>query len=83
MTQKRTQLAASNLSTPIDRARAEQRDRQRVHGREQRAEPRVDDAGGEEQLERVGRNPEQVQQERNRGVDVAEQRQQPVAASRG
>ena len=59
-----------------DGGTAEERDRHRVHRREQSAEPDVDDPGGEEQLERVGRNPEHIEQERHGGVEAAEEGQQ-------
>ena len=68
--------SAPHLEDAGDGARAEQGDRQRVHGRDQRADPRVDDPGREKQLERVGRDAEQIEQERHRGVEAAEERQQ-------
>ena len=66
-----------------DGGAADQRDGDRVHGRGQRAEPGVDDARGHEQLKRVGWDAKQVEQERHRGVEAAEERQSPVIASRG
>ncbi len=52
-------------------------DRHRVQRREERAEPPVDDAGCEEQLEGVGRDAEQVQHERDGRVQAAEEGQEP------
>ena len=51
--------------------------------RRQRAESRVDDGAGHEQLERVGRNAEQVEEKRNRRVEVAGDVNSPVAPDRG
>ena len=77
------------LDAARDGGAAEQRDRDRVHRGQQRAEPRVDDAGREEQLEGVGRDAERVEQERHRRVQAAEERQEAgereprIVASRG
>ena len=73
------QLASVERQRASDRARSEHGDRQRVHRGQQGAESRVDDARGHEQAERVGGNAQQVQQERDRGVHVAEHGQQPGA----
>ena len=54
--------------------RDEQCDRHRVDRSKQRSESRVDHAGGEEQLERVGGDAEQVEQERDGRVETAEER---------
>ena len=71
-----TTAPASTCQPAGERAGAEQRHRHGVRGGHQRAEPRVDDAGGHEQVKRVGRDAEQVEQERDRGVDVAEHHEQ-------
>ena len=63
MIAKRSSFRPSNLSVPATAHVPSTAIGQRVHGRQQRAEPRVDDGGGHEQMERVGRNPQQVQQE--------------------
>jgi hypothetical protein len=60
-----------------DRARAEQGDRHGVHRGDQRADPGVDDGGREKELKRVGRNAEEIEEERHGGVEAAEERQQP------
>ena len=43
----------------------------------ERSHARVDDTCGEKQLERVGRNPEQIEQERHRRVKTAEEAHEP------
>src|SRR5206468_9672759 len=53
----------------------------RVERRQESAEARVDDAGGEKQPERVGRDAKQIQQEWHRRSRAAVNR--PVSASRG
>ena len=64
---------ACQRSVPAIAQRSEQRHRHRVHRRHQRAEPRVDDAGREEELKRVGGDAEQIEQERHRGIEAAEE----------
>ena len=55
------------------RARPEERHRYRVHRGDQRAEPRVDDAAGDEELKGVGGYAKEVEQKRDRRRHAAEQ----------
>ena len=71
------QAAAVDSQRAADRAGAEQGDGDGMHRGDQRADARVDHAGREEELKRVGGDAEQVEQERNRGIEAAEERQQP------
>ena len=62
-----------------ERQRTEDCHGDRVHRGNERPEPRVDDAGCQEELKRIRRQVEQVQKERDRAVQTAEERQQPRA----
>ena len=69
-------LADADRQRAGHRTRAEHRDREGVDGAEQGAESTVDDGRGHEQAERIGRNPKQVEEERNRGVRAAKEREE-------
>ena len=66
-----------------DEAGAEDGHHQRVHGRGHGPEAAVEDAGDDEELEEVGRDPREVEQERDRGVDAPEDREEPGAREGG
>ena len=59
-----------------DRAGAEQREGHRVHGGDQAAEARVDDAAREKELERIGGDAKEIQEEGDGRGDAAKQRGQ-------
>ena len=69
--------SAPPADVPGGGAGGEQRHRHRVHRGDERSDARVDDAGGEKQLERVGRNPEEIEQERHRRREAAEEAEEP------
>jgi hypothetical protein len=68
---------------PGDEAGAEDRDRERVHRRGHRAEAAVQHARHHEELEQVGRQVREVEQERDRRVDASEHGEQAGARERG
>ena len=73
------QLARVQTDRAGDGARTQQRHGHGVHRGDERTESCVDDAGRDEQLEGVTRDPEHVEQERDRGIDVAEHDEQAGA----
>jgi hypothetical protein len=64
---------------PGEREASENGHRHRVDRRDERPESRVDHARGEKELERIGRQVKQVQQERHGGVHAAKEREDPRA----
>ena len=73
----RQERSAPPAKAAGDGAGDEQRHRQRVDRRHERSHARVDDAGREKQLERVGRNPELIEQKRHGRVEAAEEAHEP------
>ena len=70
------QRFAPNPEDAGNRTRPEQRDSQRVYGGDQRADVRVDDAACQEELKRVGRNAEEIEQKGHGGIEAAKESQQ-------
>ena len=73
----RQERSAPPAKVAGDGAGDEERHRERVHRRHERSHARVDDAGREKQLKRIGWNPEQVEQKRHGGGEAAEEGHEP------
>jgi len=75
------QVADDPLALPAHHPRhctaAEKCHSQSVHGGHERAEACVDYTAGDEELEGIGRNPEHIEEKRDRDVDAPEERHQP------
>ena len=73
----RQERSATPMEVAGHGARDEQRHDQCVDGGHERPHPRVDHAGREKQLKRIGGNPEQVEQKRHRRSEAAEEGHEP------
>jgi hypothetical protein len=70
------QAHSAKAQSADDSGAAQQRDAHGVEPRKESSETYVDDAGSEKQLEPVGRDAEQVEQERHCNSETAEERKQ-------